>query len=361
MKAIKFKSNHKKVTFLSCLLFWGSLLFSACHTPISVSSPKEDLNPFKDTTELARARKYYMKFPYTIDSSGVRIPYVKNEWYFPYTRKNPSWLYYVVARNDTLLTVDVDITDCIAQDYMLKENWKAYKETGQTDFYRSHSRYVYTRHLRTGEEDGFYMTIIPSVEYVRKYKERMRMNTYLKRDSCLTGYVLFHTLYGVFVNGWEYKNGKTIAKVSPPKTVDDKEGKKRLLLARRPASYSVRLKHTPLSLSVLPVERRDSILCSISRNLLKENYAKWYRKNMKVLVTQEYFSEKGIDANTYQFTGDVQNEDMFYRVRLLSEKQKRENTNLLYLGEVYIAERTREPFYILLGDGTEHYLLKKES
>ncbi len=312
-----------------------------------------------DTIELARARRHYMAYPYTVDSSGVRIPYVKNEWYFPYTKKDPSWLIYTINRDDTLLTVDVDITDCIAQDYMQKDNWIEYKETGQTDLIRSHSRYVYTRHLITGKEYGFYMTIIPSVEYARNHSNRMRFNTYLKRDSCLTGYVLFHLLGGPFVNGWEYQNGEITGKVLPPEVVADRKNKKRLLLGKRKSEYSVRLKkNANESLSSLPLEKRDSILTLISQKLIREKYPQRYRKNIKVLVKEEVFSEKGIDARQIQFTDSIWNGDIFYKVKLISKDQTDINPNTPCIGEIYITERTREPFYILLENETGHYLLK---
>ena len=34
----------------------------------------------------------------------------------------PSWLFYACSQNDTLLAVDVDVTDRIMQDYVLPEN-----------------------------------------------------------------------------------------------------------------------------------------------------------------------------------------------------------------------------------------------
>lgn len=55
---------------------------------------------------------------------------------------------------------------------------------------------------------------------MKTYSKRIKRNTYLHRDKYLSGYVLFHRLNGKFANGWEYKRGKVIRKVSMKKRND---------------------------------------------------------------------------------------------------------------------------------------------
>lgn len=236
------------------LIAFSGLLFSNCQDDLQINNETSeiDLGTLEKETrtmrvaELAKAQAFYMKYQQpeskkTRAANGIKIPYVK-DIYFPYIKDDPSWEFYAFKQNDTILTVNVDMTDRIAQDYVLKENWEEYKKEKQDRYLRSYTRYVYTRNLKTGEEDAFYMTIIPSLDYARNYTNRIRFNTYLNRDKYLSGYVLFHTLHGVFVNGWEYNNGKITGKVLPPELVANRENKKRLLLERIENSYSVALK-----------------------------------------------------------------------------------------------------------------------
>ena len=138
----------------------------------------------------------------------------------------------------------MDVTDRIAQDYILQESWEGYKKYKQLKYRRSYTRNVYTRHLETGEEEGFFMTIVPSLNYTRNYSTRMRRNTYLHRDKYLSGYVLFHNLDGTFSNGWEYKDGEIVNRVLRPAQARALgfDMSKRLQLGRLSAAYQVELK-----------------------------------------------------------------------------------------------------------------------
>ena len=47
----------------------------------------------------------------------------------PVLSGSPSWQYYAINRNDSLLVVDVDLTDRVCQDFVTKENWDFYQQT----------------------------------------------------------------------------------------------------------------------------------------------------------------------------------------------------------------------------------------
>lgn len=235
-----------------CLLSFVSLFFINCQddkfdndTSESDQGTLEQKVRNTGVEELEKAREFYMKyqlseFPQT-RSGGTKRPIVKSA-YFPYIKDNPSWTFYAINQNDTSIVIDVDITDRIKQDYISKENWEGYKKYKQDKYLRSYTRYVHIRYLQREVEDAFYMTIIPSIDYVRNYNTRMRRNTYLHRDKYLSGYVIFHTLYGAFINGWEYKDGKITGKILLPELVINEKNKKQLLLAPIKSSYSVKLK-----------------------------------------------------------------------------------------------------------------------
>lgn len=186
-------------------------------------------NAQKETRALTRSLN--------VDSLLMTSPYV------PLMNGEPSWLFYACSQNDTLLAVDVDVTDRIMQDYVLPENWEAYQESKDWNLRRSYTRFVYTRHLQTGKEQGFFMTIVPSKICADIYSYRMRRNTYLHRDRALSGYVLFHNLDGTFSNGWEYKHGQVVDRiVSPRKAKRLGLTGPALVLYRCEASYEVSLK-----------------------------------------------------------------------------------------------------------------------
>ena len=109
----------------------------------------------------------------------------------------------------------------------------------------SHTRYVYIRHLKTGEEQGFFMTIVPSLNCTRNYSTRIERNTYLYRDKYLSGYVLFHNMDGTFANGWEYKDGQIVGRVFSPRAakrlgLDVEDFGKIALTSKNPTNIAAR-------------------------------------------------------------------------------------------------------------------------
>lgn len=200
------------------------------------------------TAELAKARAYYEQARKGTElltrSLELEDTISKYSPYTPTLNGDPSWLYYACNQNDTLLAVDVDVTDRIMQDYILQESWEGYQKYKQLKYRRSYTRYVYIRHLKTGEEQGFFMTIVPSLNCTRNYSTRIERNTYLYRDKYLSGYVLFHNMDGTFANGWEYKDGQIVGRVFSPRAAKrlGLDMSKRLCLGKLPASYQVDLK-----------------------------------------------------------------------------------------------------------------------
>lgn len=261
---------YKKIKIIHklCVIVITSLFFTTCDNELfesnSINSNKGTLalqNP-KDLelSKLFDAQNFYSNYqqPQLPKSRSLydRQPLVKSA-YFPYTKDEPSWKYYTYNRNDTLEVFEVDLTDRITQDYILKENWEAYKKYKQHKYLRSYTRYVYTRHLKKGTEEAFYMTIVPTVNCVRNFNNKINKNTYLKRNKYLSGYVLFHTLYGAFINGWEYKEGEITGKVLSSKVAKDFIEKKPLILGKINSSYEVAPKMVARSLETSHSEESE--------------------------------------------------------------------------------------------------------
>lgn len=239
--------NIQKICILlkGCFLLFSCLLLTNCQDDFLTDIPmaKGESSSKKDGKyELSIARAYYMQHQQEVVATRSADPKRSILPHIPYTDGDPSWRIYTFYQNDSLLSVDVDVTDRIKQDYFLKENLEVYQKSKDNDYLRSYTRYVYTYNRKTNEERAFFMTIVPTSDYVQKYNKRIRKVTYLKRDKDLDAYILYHELDGTFINGWEYKHGKITAKVLPRYKVAGMESANPLLLGKRDASYEVNLK-----------------------------------------------------------------------------------------------------------------------
>lgn len=226
------------------IIFVCGMMVYSCQDEEMVQSTLEQTGSLQVRTrvanvgELLAAKQYYLTQVPSTRMVALRDDSLVN--YTPYLKGEPSWTFYASLQNDNIVAVDVDLTDRISQDYLTADNIAAYKKYKQLKFRQSYTRYVYTRNILTDEEDGFFMTIVPSVNYVRNSNKRIRYNTYLRRDNQLDGYILFHSLDGKFVNGWEYTKGELTGKILPANKVE--KTARRLKLFACSADYTVELK-----------------------------------------------------------------------------------------------------------------------
>lgn len=234
-----------RILLNSCMLIVTCLLFSNCQDDPFIDIPTANSNDSskKDGKhELSRARTYYMQHQQETMATRTADPTRSKLACTPYINGDPSWRFYTYYQNDSLLSVDIDVTDRIAQDYFLKENLDTYQKSKDNDYLRSYTRYVYTFNRNTNEERAFFMTVVPTARFVEKHNKRIRGVTYLRRDKDLDAYILYHELDGTFINGWEYKQGKITNKILPRYKVAAMESAYPFLLGKREASYKVSLK-----------------------------------------------------------------------------------------------------------------------
>jgi len=210
------------------------LLLCACTEDYDILTNKsKDINIKSD---LDIARNWYNQQQITHEAETRSDNLNVNP--IPVLSGSPSWEYYAINRNDSLLVVDVDLTDRVCQDFVTKENWDFYQQTKQWKYRRSYTHFVYVKNYKTNTETGFLMTIIPSKFYTKTHADRINKNTYLHRDKYLFGSVLFHDLNGKFVNGWKYERGKVVGKIRK-KRWDDFPNVDRLVFRSIPAWYEV--------------------------------------------------------------------------------------------------------------------------
>lgn len=154
----------------------------------------------------------------------------------------PSWKYYYESENDRCRALDVVLTDRIGLDFVLQDNSLLYEKTKQHRFRRSYSRLVILTSKTTGERIGFTMTLLPSVQYIVKYGDRIKDITYLKRDSHFDGMIFFHNLDGTFTGGWRYEGGKVTGWIPRLLSADEAAASEEEVFYYQmmPATYSIK-------------------------------------------------------------------------------------------------------------------------
>lgn len=223
--------NHLKILKGVSLII---LLLCACTEDYDILTNKSRDIDIKSDLDIARNWYNQQQIAHGMETRSDNLDVNP----IPVLSDSPSWEFYAINRNDSLLVVDVDLTDRVCQDFVTKENWDFYQQTKEWKYRRSYTRFVYMKNYKTNTETGFLMTIIPSKFYTKTHADRINKNTYLHRDKYLFGSVLFHDLNGKFVNGWKYERGKVVSKIRK-KRWDDFPDADRLVFRSIPARYEV--------------------------------------------------------------------------------------------------------------------------
>lgn len=98
------------------------------------------------------------------------------------------------SSNDEYRTVEVPIWAYSRTLFTLPENAIAYDETGNSMYIQSLTRLVILTNKKKGTTQGFFMTLIPSKEYMDAKNFNVYRSTYLSREKDFDGYVYFHEI-----------------------------------------------------------------------------------------------------------------------------------------------------------------------
>lgn len=79
---------------------------------------------------------------------------------------------------------------------------------------RNSARLIIQKDLETGEMRSFISVFLGTYDYL-KGKDRIHKNSYFKRDKDFEGDVNFYNLDGSLINGWRYRKGKIVARITP--------------------------------------------------------------------------------------------------------------------------------------------------
>lgn len=197
------RTNRNFKRFIIALLWSIPAIFMAGCQDDSISpwvSGEDEGNDLESAVEWYNAQKAGNE---VLLSGSVATRSGENMLFFT----EPSWKYYYKSEDSRCRALDVVLTDRIGLDFVLQQNNQMYEKTGQHRFRRSYSRLVILTSKTDGKRIGFIMTLLPSVNYVTHYGDRIGKITYLKRDPDFDGMIFFHNLDGAFAGGWRYENG----------------------------------------------------------------------------------------------------------------------------------------------------------
>jgi hypothetical protein len=123
------------------------------------------------------------------------------------------------SNNDKSNVIETEILAMGRFGFATTESMDAWKATDNEIYLYSMSRLVVIKEKKTGEMYSFIMSVVADKPYFESKKFNLWDNTYLKREKDLTGYILFHSLLGDFVNGWVYCDGQIINSVMQPENL----------------------------------------------------------------------------------------------------------------------------------------------
>jgi hypothetical protein len=216
----------KKVTILTLL----TVSIVSCHDYLDDDYDRGRSSvPGRRNASLDRAVSWYEEQK---QGDETMLKFATGEEQLFYTE--PSWKYRLETRTDNFYTLEVDLTDRIALDFVTDENAAEYKSTGDFRYKHSVTRLIIQSNEETGDKIGFLMTIIPSPSYTKQFYRRMNRNTYLNRDPNFDGLVVYHNLDGTFSNGWKYVKGEIVTSLIECTACEDMISYQAI-----PASYKV--------------------------------------------------------------------------------------------------------------------------
>lgn len=131
-----------------------------------------------------------------------------------------NWNKAKSSNNQDVSVVETEIEALGSFGFATSESIDAWKSTQKDNYLCPTSRLVVIRLKKTHEEYSFIMTFVGDKQYLESKNFKLSDNTYLNRQNDFTGYVLYHSLTGEFVNGWIYCDGKITNKISQPENLD---------------------------------------------------------------------------------------------------------------------------------------------
>ncbi|GAA3564313.1 hypothetical protein [Snuella lapsa] len=125
-----------------------------------------------------------------------------------------DWEHAFTSKKGHLEVVEVALKSMGRIGHASMNSYNKWRETNNRDYFLSLSRLVIIKNKNDNSIESYIMTMVGETSYIEKKKFQQWNNTYLKKDNDYSGMVLFYTVMGDFVNGWELTNGKVTGKVT---------------------------------------------------------------------------------------------------------------------------------------------------
>jgi len=126
-----------------------------------------------------------------------------------------EWSHAFATKYDNLEVVETNVISQGRLIFLDDSCNEKFKETNDPKYRQCYTRMVFRTDKSTGETVGFLMTVVPDLDRLEKSKFKPFMDvTYLFRSHQFGGMILFHEMDGRFSNGWTYKKGKIVAKIT---------------------------------------------------------------------------------------------------------------------------------------------------
>ena len=120
----------------------------------------------------------------------------------------PAWEYAFAERHKCFTAVQVPLGMKGGINVVLPENKQAYLQTKDPRYLQSLTYLVIAN--KEKKRIGFSMTIVPDKSYLNTNNYNGVLSTYKKWQKNFSGYILYHSLTGDFINGWRFLDGKAI-------------------------------------------------------------------------------------------------------------------------------------------------------
>lgn len=191
------------------LFFLGFIAWGCQKDIIRETFPDQMKNLSEVNTEdLAAAMQWYEE--HQIEQHATR----SGEKHPLFDVSIPDWETSLSGEDGVCKTVEICLNLLNRGLFLTPDASHAYQQTGDERYLQMLTRLVVLTFKERDEVIGFYMTVVPSKDYLEKNGFRIfEKNSYTVRDKDLDGYVLYHKLDGDFINGWIYEKGVVTAAI----------------------------------------------------------------------------------------------------------------------------------------------------
>lgn len=205
----------KKELSVRVLFFIGiTTIFMGCQDDIGDKPPKTQRSLWdwfsdSDAADISNAREWYQQ-------NGAQAVKTKAGQHPLFDEMVPYWQETYVRKDRYCKTVEVALNARRRRKFIDGMCSMMYEESRDQKYLQSLTRLIIKTDLKTNKVQGFFMTIVPSLQYLQdcQFKPFIR-NTYTERDRNFDGYIYYHELNGEYANGWKYTDGMITHTMQP--------------------------------------------------------------------------------------------------------------------------------------------------